>query len=386
MQQGAKPLEGILVLDFSQFLSGPSAALRLADMGARVIKIEKPDTGDICRTLYISNLELDGDSTLFHSINRNKESYAADLKNKAQLEQIQRLIRQADVMIQNFRPGVMERLGLHYEQVKEWNPRLVYGQISGYGNDGPWKDKPGQDLLVQSVSGLAWLNGAESQPPLPLGLAVVDMAAGAHLVQGILAGLYRRGITGNGCHIEVSLLDSILDFQFTELTAFLNGGGVPIRSRVNHAHVYRPAPYGVYKTADGYLALASGSVPELGLLFGCDDLAKFVGEDSWYEDKEAINAIIAEHLAEAPTVKWLELLESGGFECAEVLTWESLHQEAAFQDLDMIQTVYLGSGAALNTTRCPIRFDNTIYKAPKGSPKIGEDNESINQWLEATFI
>src|SRR6478672_10612469 len=141
-----RPLDGLLVLDFSQFLAGPSAALRLADLGARVIKIERPGSGDLCRQLYISNLELDGDSTLFHSINRNKQSFAADLKNPDDLKRVKQLVERADVLIQNFRPGVIERLGLGYESVRTLNPRLVYGAVTGYGNHGAWRDKPGQDL------------------------------------------------------------------------------------------------------------------------------------------------------------------------------------------------------------------------------------------------
>src|SRR5438094_6566148 len=136
-----KPLEGLLVLDFSIFLAGPLAALRLGDLGARVIKIERPDVGDLCRQLYISNLELDGDSTLFHSINRNKESFAANLKDPRELQRVRKLIAKADVMIQNFRPGVMTKLGLDYQSVRKINPRIIYGTITGYGNEGPWADK-----------------------------------------------------------------------------------------------------------------------------------------------------------------------------------------------------------------------------------------------------
>ena len=173
-----RPLEGLLVIDFSQFLAGPSASLRLADLGARVVKIERPQGGDLCRQLYISNLELDGVSTLFHSINRNKESFAADLKNPQDCERVRELLRHADVTIQNFRPGVMEKLGFDYETVRALNPRLVYGEVTGYGNQGPWRNKPGQDLLLQSLSGLTWLSGNADQPPVPFGLAVVDLFAG----------------------------------------------------------------------------------------------------------------------------------------------------------------------------------------------------------------
>jgi CoA:oxalate CoA-transferase len=151
-----KLLDGVLVLDLSQFLSGPFAALRLSDLGARVIKIERPDGGDLCRRLYLSDTEIGGDSTLFHAINRGKESFAADFKNKDDLAAIHKLILGADVLIQNFRPGVIERLGLDYDSVKKINPGIVYASISGYGEDGPWKALPGQDLLAQARSGLMW--------------------------------------------------------------------------------------------------------------------------------------------------------------------------------------------------------------------------------------
>src|SRR2546428_10661028 len=230
-----KPLEGLLVLDFSQFLAGPSAALRLADLGARVIKIERPGAGDLCRQLYISNLALDGDSTLFHSINRNKESFAADLRNPSDRARVEKLIRMSDVLIQNFRPGVMEKLGFHYAAVREMNPQLVYAELTGYGKEGPWRDKPGQDLLLQSLSGLVWLNGNADQPPMPFGLATADLMAGAHLVQGILACLGRRAVTGKGGRVEVSLLESVLDYQFEVLTTHLNDGGkLPERSTINN--------------------------------------------------------------------------------------------------------------------------------------------------------
>ena len=179
-----KPLEGLLVLDFSQFLAGPYAALRLADLGADAVKIENPNGGDICRHMYISNLDIDGDSSLFQAINRNKSSIALDLKAPEARGTLEALIKKADVMLMNFRPGVAARLGLDYDTVHALNPALVYGDITGYGKEGPWVKRPGQDLLVQSVSGMAWLNGDAQQPPMPVGLSIVDMMAGEHLIQG----------------------------------------------------------------------------------------------------------------------------------------------------------------------------------------------------------
>src|SRR6476646_5588408 len=165
-----KLLEDIMVVDFSQFLSGPSACLRLADMGARVIKIEKPGIGDICRQLYVSDVMIEGESTIFHAINRNKQSYAADLKDADDLERVKQLLSNADVMMHNFRPGIMERIGLDYETVKTINPGIIYAEVNGYGSDGPWKDLPGQDLLLQAVSGLTSLSNNNNESPTPMGV------------------------------------------------------------------------------------------------------------------------------------------------------------------------------------------------------------------------
>ncbi len=373
-----KPLAGLLVLDFSIFLSGPSAALRLADLGARVIKVERPDGGDLCRQLYISELELDGESTLFHSINRNKESFAANLKKPVDLARVKELIKEADVIVQNFRPGVMTRLGLDYAAVQALNPRVVYGEITGYGNEGPWVYKPGQDLLLQSISGLVWLNGDADRPPTPFGLAVVDLFAGAHLVQGILACLVRRGITGAGGLVQVSLLESILDFQFEVLTTYINDGGkLPQRSAINNAHAYLAAPYGIYQTADGFLALAMGSIPVLGELLTCPPLLAYSDSATWFSQRDEIKAILVEHLKTQSTRHWLSLLEPRDIWCADVLTWDGLLQHDGFKVLDMIQEVARDETVKLDTLRCPIRIDGAILKSPKGAPRIGEDTQRI---------
>jgi CoA:oxalate CoA-transferase len=320
-----KPLQDLLVVDLSQFLSGPSAALRLADLGATVIKVERPVKGDLCRQLYISNLELDGDSTLFHTINRNKRSYQADLKTPDDLARVKQLIAKADVVIQNFRPGVIERIGLDYASVRKINPRIVYGTVTGYGNEGPWVELPGQDLLAQSRTGFVWLNGDADQGPVPAGIAVADLYAGAHLVQGLLACLVRRGVTGEGGLVEVSLIESLLDMQFEVLTTHLNDGGKqPVRSGVNSAHAYLGAPYGIYKTRDGYIALAMGSVTQLGEILGCAPLAAFTDPKSWFDQRDAIKQHLVDHLTSQPTQYWLDRLEPADYWCAPVMTWTDL--------------------------------------------------------------
>ena len=375
-----RPLEGLLVLDFAQFLAGPWAATRLADLGARVIKIERPGTGDIGRHLYISNLSLDGDSTLFHSINRNKQSFAADLKNSADLAKVKQLIARADVMIQNFRPGVMERLGLGPADCATLNPRLVYGVVTGYGPTGPWVDKPGQDLLAQSISGLAHLNGNADQPPMPCGLAVADLTASAHLVQGILAALVRRGVTARGGLVEVSLLESILDLQFELTTTFLNDGGrAPQRSAFNNAHAYLGAPYGIYATADGFLALAMGSVPKLGELLELPALAAYSDPKSWFNRRDEIKQLLADQLKTQPTRHWLDQLEPADYWCAEILSWEALWRTEAFSQLDFVQEVTRDDGPTLRTTRCPITIDGERFKSSRGAPRVGQHTAVIQQ-------
>jgi crotonobetainyl-CoA:carnitine CoA-transferase CaiB-like acyl-CoA transferase len=373
------PLKGLIVLDFSQFLAGPAAAMRLADLGARVIKIERPGTGDICRQLYISNLGVEGDSTLFHSINRNKQGYAANLKDPADLEKIRHLIAKADVLIENFRPGVMDKLGLGYEAVRAINPRLVYATVTGYGSEGPWVGKPGQDLLAQSMSGLSWLTGNEGDGPVPMGLAVADLTASAHLVQGILACLVRRGLTSEGGRVEVSLLESILDLQFEVITTHLNDGEKsPQRSAVRNAHAYLGAPYGIYPTADGHLALAMGSIPVLGGLLDCPALLAYQERQSWFDQRDAIKSILRDHLATRPTAHWLSILEPADIWCADVLSWERLRQTEGYRVLDMEQEILCPAGTPLKTLRCPIHIDGGISKSPVGAPAVGQHTAAID--------
>lgn len=376
------PLDNYTVIDFSQFLSGPLASLRLADLGARVIKIEKPGTGDICRELYTSDTILNGTSTVFHAINRNKESVALDIKNEEDRKVIVKLIEKADVVIHNFRPGVMERLGFDQARVREINPSVVYAEISGYGTQGPWSAKPGQDLLLQSMTGMTWLSGNASQGPIPMGLSIVDMFAGANLCSGILACLYRKVIQQVGAHVQVSMLDSAIDIQFEAVTTYYRDGGqLPERTAVSNAHAYLGAPYGIYKTADGYLALAMGSIPHLGNLLSCDGLKEFSDGEQAFVQRDAIKNILAEHLATADTAHWLVILEAADIWCADVLSWDRLLAHDGFKALDMIQQVSMGDGFGYGTTRCAIRIDGAPIFSERGSPKLGEHNQKIMEEL-----
>jgi CoA:oxalate CoA-transferase len=379
MQDDAPPLSGLLVVDMSQFLSGPYCSLRLLDLGARVIKVERPDGGDLSRRLYLSDTEIGGDSTIFHAINRGKESLAVDLKSEADLGVLRGLIAKADVLIQNFRPGVIERLGLDYEAVKAINPGLVYASISGYGEEGPWVKRPGQDLLAQSRSGLMWLNGDENQGPVPFGLAVGDMLAGAAVAQGVLAALVRRGVTGRGSHVETSLLEALVDFQFEVLTTYLNDGRrQPKRSNFRSAHAYLSAPYGVYPAKDGYLALAMTPIARIETLLGIPELAAFSDNpSSWFTERDEIKRLISARIETGTVEEWLAILEPADIWCAKVLNWEELLHHEGFQVLDMLQTVEREDSVSILTTCSPLRVNGKRPHGTRAAPRIGEHSDTI---------
>lgn len=377
------PLDGILVLDFSQFLAGPLAATRLGDLGARVIKIERPQGGDIGRRLAFAGIMKDGDTLSFHITNRNKESYAADLKNQDDLEGIRALVAKADVIIQNFRPGIMERLGFGYDAVAAINPGIVYASISGYGGTGPWKDRPGQDLLAQSLSGLPWLNGSEDDPPVPVGIALADIISSIHLASGITAALLRRERTGLGGRVDTSLLESMLDLQFELISAHLGDPSVVVkRGTRNTAHAFLQAPYGIYPTADGYLAIAMTSVTELGALIGLAELEQYTDPDTWWSEQTAITRALAVHLATQSTDHWLAILDAADVWCAPVLTLPDLVTHDGFLALDMTQKVTRPSESGqesvdIQTVRAPVRFDGRPLKNGRGAPHLGEHTEAI---------
>ena len=375
-----KPLEGLVVLEFCQFLAGPSAGLKLADLGARVIKIERPVKGEACRQLSIKDLFVDDSSLLFHTINRNKESFAADLKNPDDLILVKKLIAHADIMTHNFRPGVMDKIGLTFADALTINPKIIYGTITGYGDKGPWANKPGQDLLLQSLSGLSWLSGRKSQGPVPFGLAVADLMCGNHFVQGILAALLKRAKTGKGVLVEVSLLESILDVQFEAITSYLNDGGQqPQRGDVKgSAHAFLSAPYGVYQTQEGYLSLAMGDLLFIGNVLEIDFL-KYTDKHKWFSQRDEIRNILSEKLLTQTADYWLNILQKEGIWCGKILNYEELDNQPFVEELQLKQTVKNSEGETLITTRSPIQLDGEILVSPKAAPKVGEDNLAIHE-------
>ncbi len=222
------------------------------------------------------------------------------------------------------------------------------------------------------------LTGNADSGPVAMGLSIVDMLAGAHLAQGLLACLYRKAIKNEGGFVQVSMMESAYDFQFETITTFMNdGGALPERSKNNNANAYLGAPYGIYQTENGYLALAMGSIPQLGKLLGCEKLEDYVELSEAFDKRDEIKAILAEHLLSSTTENWLSILEPADIWCADVLNWNALMAHDGFKVLNMIQEVEMVDGYKYETTRCPIRIDGELLTSSKGSPKLGQDNEKI---------
>ncbi len=369
------PLKGLVVLEFSQYLSGPLAGLRLADLGARVIKIERPTIGEAGRKLAIKDLWVGDNSLLFHTINRNKESFTADLKNAEDLSLVKQLITKADILIHNFRPEVMGKIGLDFTTVQQLNPQLVYAELSGYGKVGPWKDKPGQDLLLQAISGITYTTGNGNNNPVPFGISIADIFAGSQLVQIILAALIRRQKTGNGALVEVSMLESLLDFQFELLTTYYASEQQPKRSEVANGQPLLSAPYGIYVTQDGHIAISMMNIHLLATTIGCADLLQFELSDAFTHRDEIKNRLAA-FLSLQKTDHWLSLLQAAGLWSMQVLNWEEMTKEVAYQTLQMEQIINTGE-REITTTRCPIRFDGERLFSEKPAPLLGQHNEQI---------
>lgn len=367
------PLEGVTVVDFSQFLAGPYASLRLLDLGARVIKVEHPDRGDLCRQHYVSNTRVGGDSTLFHAINRGKESIALDLKSDRGRAAARRLVAQADVMIQNFRPGVIDRLGLSYTAARDLKPGLIYGSVSGYGETGDWADLPGQDLLAQARSGVMWLSGDADQGPVPLGLPIADIAAGACLAQGLLAALYRQARTGEGALVQTSLLEALIDLQFEFLTTWMsNGQQPPQRLTQGSAHGYLAAPYGIYETKKGHLALAMMPLGTLAKALETPDLAARLERLDAFDDREAIRAMVQEIIARRDAATWEADLAPKGIWCARVRSWPEMVAEGGPAVSSMLR-----QEADLAQVAAPVRLDGVRLDPAARGPVLNEHGHTL---------
>jgi crotonobetainyl-CoA:carnitine CoA-transferase CaiB-like acyl-CoA transferase len=369
-------LAGVRVLSFTQFLLGPSGVQFLADLGADVVKIEPPGGSLWERNWAGCDLYLNGVSAFFLSTHRNQRSLTLDLKHPDGQAIARRLVEGADVLVQNFRPGVMERLGLGWEAVRAWNPRLVYVSASGYGETSPYRDRPGQDLLLQALSGLASISGRAGQPPTPVGTAVVDQHGATLLAMGVLAALLERQRTGQGLHVEVSMLRAALDLQLEIVTYFLNGARME-KSPTSLASMFHPGPYGCYETRDGWLVLSMSPLRVLQEALDLPALAPYAAVPYNFEAREEIARLLAPVMRTRTTEEWLALLVPRGVWAAPVRTHAEAFADPAVQAADAVDEVPHPVAGRVRLLRFPLELSTGRAAIGRPPPMPGEHVDEI---------
>jgi crotonobetainyl-CoA:carnitine CoA-transferase CaiB-like acyl-CoA transferase len=378
---GGGPLSGLLVADFSRILAGPYATMLLADMGADVIKVEGP-RGDDTRT-WMPPVR-DGVSTYYLGVNRGKRALTLDLRDPGDAAAARELARRADVLIENFKPGGLDRYALDFDSVREDNPGIVYASISGFGT-GPGRNVPGYDLMVQAVSGLMSLTGDPDGPPYRAGISVFDVMAGNHAVIGILAALRHRDATGTGQHVEVNLLSSALTGLVNHSSAYAAGGVVPYRMGNAHPSVF---PYEPLPTADNDLIVTAANDGQfrklcevLGIPEAADD-PRFARNADRTERRDELRPLLVERLRTRGALEWFDLLVAAGVPCGPINTIDGGFAMAERFGLEPV--VEVGEGdRAVPTTRHPIRFSATpaTYRLPP--PEPDEHGDEIRAWLNS---
>ena len=377
---GPGPLHGLLVADFSRVLAGPYCTMLLADLGADVIKVESPAGDDTRR--WVPPVTSGGISTYFLAINRNKRSVALDLKDEGDLAAARELARRADIFVQNFKPGGLARFGLDYDSVRAANPGIIYASISGFGSGGG-KDLPGYDLMVQAMSGLMSLTGDPDGPPYRAGISVFDVIAGLHTTIAILAALNHRNATGDGQHVESSLMASALSGMVNQTSAYAAGGVVPFRMGNSHPSLF---PYEPLPTADGELIVTAGNDAQFRKLceaLGAPELPddpRFAHNEGRTANRDKLRPLLAEKLATRSAAEWFDLLIAVGVPCGPINTVDKGIEFAQKIGLDPIVTA--GSGDRTRPSmRHPVTFSKTPASYPLAPPVLDEQGDEIRAWL-----
>jgi crotonobetainyl-CoA:carnitine CoA-transferase CaiB-like acyl-CoA transferase len=369
-------LDGYRVIDCSIAMAGPFAAQRLGDLGADVIKVE-PTAGEWQRFASAGGAKGNQINVSFLSLNRNKRSLAVDLKSDAGREVVRALIADADVFLQNYRPGVAARLGLDYESLAAINPSLVYVSMSGYGEDGPYKDRPGQDLLLQAMSGAMLSAGREGEPPSPAGQYLADAVTASTAFEGVLAALLHRERTGEGQLVTVNMLDALTTLQMQELSVYTVGGVPQKRGTEPNAHVYIRAPYGVFATSDGYLALGFADLEKLGEVLGEPSFAGLDAEVHGWTHRDELYATVARHLREQPTQHWLDTLLPAGMWVGPVYGYDDLVNDPQIIHNGTFVEYDHPTEGHIKTPGFPYKFAKTPARIDRGAPLTGEHTAEI---------
>jgi crotonobetainyl-CoA:carnitine CoA-transferase CaiB-like acyl-CoA transferase len=373
----AMALDGVRVLDFTQMMMGPWATQFLGDMGADVIKVERPAVGEWERGLRSTGDLLDGQSAFFLAMNRNKRSLTLNLKDPRAREVVIRLAADSDLVVENFRPGVMDRLGIGYDALREANASIVFVSGSGFGQTGPYVDRPGQDLLIQAMSGLAAYGGRAADPPTPSGSSIVDASTALLLAFASMVGLVHKLRTGQGQRIDVSLFDTAVALQCQEIAAFLNLERRFERSEAGIGGAWLSAPFGIYRTADGHLALAMGSLAVLGELIDEPLLAELDDPRRAYDERDRAFRLVQAKLERRPTAEWLGLFATKDLWCAPVRDFDDLVDDPQVAHNELLTTVPHPNGGELRVVGVPLRFSATPGTIRSGPPGVGEHTDEV---------
>ncbi|MBE9607317.1 CoA transferase [Acetobacteraceae bacterium H6797] len=349
-------LAGLRIVSLNHFLAGPAAAQILADLGADVIALE-PIEGALHRNWAVAGHFVGGQSVNLLSTGRNKRSLAVDLKSPEGRATVEKLLLSADVVMENFRPGTMERLGLGHEALRAKNPRLIYAAATGFGSSGPYKDRPGQDLLLQSMSGLAARTGRADGPPTPAGAVVVDQHAAVIYAMSILAALFARERTGQGRLVEVNLFQAALDLQTEALTAWLNGARTETsRAPGEIAAWFSAGPYGIYETADGHLALSMSPPAAVGRAIG-EPALEALADGEAFARRDEVARLVRGRLAGQPSAHWLPGLEREKIWHAIVQDYDALPEDPQLKHMGAFATVDGIGGQPVTLVTHPARYD-----------------------------
>ncbi|NIF55885.1 MULTISPECIES: CaiB/BaiF CoA-transferase family protein [Burkholderiaceae] len=369
-------LDGIRVISFNHFHAGPMAAQTLADLGADVIAVE-PLQGAFHRNWAVADRFVGGQSVNLLTTGRNKRSVALDIKHPQGRALARQLLEHADVVMENFRPGAMARLGLGYEDIRVLNPRVIYASASGYGSSGPYVDRPGQDLLLQALSGLAARTGSRASGPTPVGAVVVDQHASTLYAMSILAALVNRERTGEGRLVEVNLLQAAIDLQAESLTAWLNGArGAESRAEHGLAAWFSAGAYGIHPTSDGHLAIAMASPRALAAALDLPALASIADADA-YRERDTIGRAVHERLHTQDTAHWLAVLGEHGIWHAPVQDYDDLLADPQLDHLDAFRTVRGATGEDVTLLGNPMRFDGDTLPVRLAPQPLGAQTAEV---------
>jgi crotonobetainyl-CoA:carnitine CoA-transferase CaiB-like acyl-CoA transferase len=369
-------LTGYRVLDCSIAMAGPFAAQRLGDLGADVVKVE-PVTGEWQRHTAAGGARGNKVNVSFLSLNRNKRSLAVDLKDPDGKAVLLELVKTADVFLQNYRPGVAKRLGVDYETLSAINPRLIYVSISGYGEDGPYLNRPGQDLVLQGMSGAMLSAGREGEPPNAAGQYLVDGITAYTAFEGALAALLHRERTGEGQLVQVNMLDAITTIQMQELSVFTVGHKPQTRSAEPHAHVYIRAPYGAFATSDGFIIVAFPKLANLGQTIGEPSFLTMDDEVDTWSKRDEIFAKTRERLKTKTSAEWLELLRAADIWCGPVYGYADLVADEQVKHNGTFVEYEHPTEGHVKTPGFPIRFSKTPSVVERGAPVVGQHSRDV---------